>query len=68
MDALVLNCLRERFHPTHLNREAALAYVDKIGPERTYFIHMCHDVKHAEFEEKLPEGVKLSYDGLVVEV
>lgn len=68
VDVLVLNCLRERFHPTHLNREAALAYVDKIGPGRTYFIHMCHDVKHAEFEAGLPDGVKLSYDGLVVEV
>lgn len=68
VDVLVLNCLRERFHPTHLNRETALAYVDKIGPGRAYFIHMCHDVKHAEFEERLPEGVKLSYDGLVVEV
>ena len=68
VDVLVLNCLRERFHPTHLNREAALAYVDRIGPARAYFIHMCHDVKHAEFEAGLPEGVRLSYDGMVFEV
>ena len=68
VDVLVLNCLRERFHPTHLNREAALAYVDRIGPSRAYFIHMCHDVKHAEFEAGLPEGVRLSYDGLELEV
>ncbi len=68
VDVLVLNCLRERFHPTHLNKEMSLAYVDQIKPGRTYFIHMCHDVMHATFEATLPAGVRLAYDGLVVEV
>ncbi len=68
VDVLVLNCLRERFHPTHLNKEMSLAYVDRIKPGRTFFIHMCHDVMHATFEASLPAGVRLAYDGLVVEV
>ena len=68
VDVLVLNCLRERFHPTHLNLEAALAYVAEIAPRRTFFVHMCHDVKHADFEAKLPENVRLAYDGLTIEV
>ena len=68
VDLLVLNCLRERFHPTHLNREASLAYVAEIKPKDAYFIHMCHDVLHAEFEKSLPENVHLAYDGLVLEV
>lgn len=68
VDVLVLNCLRERFHPTHLNREKSLAYVDGIKPGRTFLIHMCHDVMHAGFEKTLPDGVKLAYDGLTVEV
>lgn len=68
VDVLVLDCLRERFHPTHLNREAALAYVAEIRPGRTYFVHMCHDVLHASFEATLPDDVRLAYDGLSVEV
>jgi len=68
VDVLVLDCLRERFHPTHLNREASLAYVADIRPGRTFFVHMCHDVMHATFEETLPPDVKLAYDGLVVDV
>ncbi len=68
VDVLVLNCLRERFHPTHLNKEMALAYVEEMKPQRTYFMHMCHDVMHATFEASLPDGVRLAYDGLVVEV
>jgi len=67
IDVLVLDCLRERFHPTHLNREKALDYVAQIRPRRTYFVHMCHDVLHADFEAGLPEGVRLAYDGLKIE-
>ena len=63
-DVLVLDCLRERFHPTHLNLEKALDYVERIAPRRTFFVHMCHDVLHAEFEARLPPDVRLAYDGL----
>jgi len=66
IDVLVLDCLRERFHPTHLNREGALKYVEQLRPKRTYLIHMCHEVMHATFEAALPEGVKLAYDWLEV--
>lgn len=66
VDVLVLDCLRERFHPTHLNREAALGYVERIRPRRTFFVHLCHDARHAEFEATLPDGVRLAYDGLEV--
>ena len=66
IDVLVLDCLRERPHPTHLNLEKALKYVGRIKPRRTWFVHMCHDARHADFEAKLPDGVHLAYDGLVV--
>lgn len=68
VDTLVLDCLRERFHPTHLNLEASLAVVADLKPRRTYFVHMCHDVKHDVFSRKLPSGVELAYDGLEVHV
>ena len=40
----------------------------EIGPRRGYFVHMCHDVKHAEFEARLPRGIRLTYDGLKIRV
>ena len=36
VDTLVLNCLREREHPTHLSLQWALGYVERIAPRRTY--------------------------------
>lgn len=61
---LVLNCLRERPHPTHLNLPLALGYIERIRPRRAYLIHMCHDIGHAEWLRRLPPGVEPAYDGL----
>ena len=68
VDTLVLNCLREREHPTHLTLAAALDYIGRISPRRTYLIHMCHDFTHEEWLKKLPKGVEPAYDGLELEV
>ena len=68
VDTLVLNCLRERQHPTHLSLSAALEYIGRIAPRRAYLIHMCHDFTHEEWLKKLPKGVEPAYDGLELEV
>ena len=68
VDVMVLNCLRERQHPTHLNLAAALGYIGRIAPKRAYLIHMCHDFTHEEWLRKLPAGVEPAYDGLELEV
>ena len=41
--------------------------VARIGAERAYFTHICHDLPHAATCARLPAGVELAYDGLVVE-
>ena len=68
VDTLVLNCLREREHPTHLKLSSALEYIGRIAPRRAYLIHMCHDFTHEEWLRKLPKGVEPAYDGLEIEV
>jgi len=66
LDALVLDCLRFKEHPTHLWLDKALNYVAKIRPRRAYLTHMAHDVKHARDSAKLPAGVEWAYDGLEI--
>ena len=68
VDVLVLNCLRERPHPTHLSLMESLAYIDNVDPKRAYLIHMCHDFSHVEWLAKLPARVKPAYDGLELRV
>src|SRR5258708_8859285 len=66
LKVLVLERLRIRPHTTHLWLERALEYVAELTPERTYFTHITHDIKHARDSALLPERVEWAYDGLVV--
>jgi phosphoribosyl 1,2-cyclic phosphate phosphodiesterase len=66
LDALVLDCLRFKEHPTHLWLDKALVYIEKIKPRRAYLTHIAHDVMHARDSSQLPEGVSWAFDGLVV--
>lgn len=66
LDVLVLDALRRRPHPTHFNLEQAIAKAAEIGARNTYFTHIAHELAHAEVEAELPEGMHLTYDGLVV--
>ena len=66
---LVLNCLREREHPTHLSLARALEYIGRIAPAKAYLTHMCHDLTHAEWLDRLRGScVEPAYDGLEIEV
>lgn len=63
LDLLLLNMLREEPHPTHLNREEALAIVDRLRPRRTVLTHIGYEVRAQEWEGRLPPGVELAVDG-----
>ena len=69
VDVLVLNALRLKPHPSHLNLAEALLLVERIAPKRAYFTHISHLLGcHAEVAATLPPSVHLAHDGLVVEV
>lgn len=66
---LSVNALRKEPHHSHFNLEEALEFVRQVKPERTYFTHISHNLGfHDEVEEKLPKGVHLAFDNLVVEI
>jgi len=68
IDILVLDALRDEPHETHFTVGDAVAMVEKIAPQRAYFTHMTHDLPHAKTNARLPEGVELAYDGLVLDI
>ena len=63
---LVLDALRHRHHPTHLTLSQAIGIAQNVAAERTYFVHMTHDLGHAKTQAELPEGMQLAWDGLVL--
>ena len=66
LDVLVLDALRHEPHPTHFTFDEALAAARRIAARETYFVHMTHSILHAEDEARLPAGIRLAYDDLVL--
>ncbi len=68
VDTLVLDALRDEPHETHFTLGEAVAAVEQIAPRRAYFTHMTHDLPHAKTNARLPAGIELAYDGLVLDI
>lgn len=68
VDALVLGALRYTPHPTHFNIDQALAAIERIRPGRAVLTHLGHNLDYTVDNDKLPDGVELAYDGMVIEV
>jgi phosphoribosyl 1,2-cyclic phosphate phosphodiesterase len=67
VNTLILDSLRVRKHPTHFTIDEAVSVAERINARRTWFIHMSHDLPHAETNAALPDTIKLAHDGLVLE-
>lgn len=64
---LVIDGLRHNAHSTHFTIQGAVEAARLLGARRTYLIHMCHDIGHAETEENLPPDIRLAHDGLRID-
>ena len=67
-DIAVLDGLRSRPHPTHMNTAKALEAASRIHAGRTFFTHMTYEIDYETDGAELPDGVFYAYDGLRVTV
>lgn len=64
---VVVNALRLDPHLSHFNLKEALAFIEKVKPEKAYFTHISHLLGfHDEVEKSLPKNVHLAYDNLTI--
>ena len=68
LDVLLLDCLRYKAHPTHINLEQSLDYASHIKAHTTYLIHMTHEMEFEALSQQLPDPVKVGYDGLNINI
>jgi len=66
---LVINALRIKPHPSHLNLEEALAFIEKVKPKKAYLTHISHLLGfHETVESELPDHVSLAFDTLQITI
>lgn len=64
VDTLVINALRIKEHPTHMNLHDCMNVINNVKPHRAYLTHLSHDMGlHAEVSRTLPKGVSIATDG-----
>jgi phosphoribosyl 1,2-cyclic phosphate phosphodiesterase len=68
IETLVIDALRDEPHTTHFTVAEALEAIGRMAPRRAYLTHMTHDLGHADTSARLPGGVDLAYDGLILDV
>lgn len=67
VDTLVINALRIKEHISHMSLAQSLAVIARVEPRVAYLTHLSHDMGlHDEVTSRLPENVKIAYDGLSI--
>lgn len=68
LDLLLIDCLRFKEHPTHINIEQSLAYISQINAKQSVLIHMTHELEYKTLTKMLPKNVSVGYDGLKINI
>ncbi|MEI8366181.1 MAG: MBL fold metallo-hydrolase [Parachlamydiaceae bacterium] len=63
---LVLSALRFKPSPMHFTVDEAVEFSRQVGAEKTWLMHVAHEMDHAAANAYLPKNVRLAYDGLQI--
>ena len=64
----ILDCLRDRPHPTHSHLAQSLEWIARVGPARAVLTHMNHQIDYEHLKSLCSPGVEPAYDGMVLEL
>jgi len=64
---LILSALRFELSKMHFNIDDAVAFAKKVNAEKTWLMHVSHELDHEIGNAYLPEGIKFAYDALQLE-
>ncbi len=66
---IVVSALRHEKHISHYTLEEAVKVLRFLRPEKAYLTHLSHLMGfHDDVEKKLPDFIRIAYDGLTIEL
>ncbi len=63
---LIIDCLWLRFHPSHLNLESALKFIDLFKPKKAILTNLHSDLDYSYLKKTLPKNIIPAFDGLTI--
>jgi len=63
----IIGTLFDHPHQTHAHVEKALEWIKIVKPQRAILTHLGPDLDYDTLNKRLPDGVSLAFDGLVIE-
>ncbi len=57
LELLIIDCVKEGQHKTHLTLDQTLHYIEEIKPKRAILVHMGHQLDHFELDRKVKEKI-----------
>ncbi len=67
IDTWILDALRYTPHPSHVNVETALGWIERAAPRRAILTDMHVEIDHATLDAGTPANVTPAHDGMVLE-
>jgi phosphoribosyl 1,2-cyclic phosphate phosphodiesterase len=65
---IVLDALRKESHISHFSLDEAVELLNELKPRKAYLTHISHYMGlHEDINQELPDFIRLSYDGLILE-
>jgi len=64
LDVWIVDALRQAPHPSHFNLVEALAWIERVKPQRAILTNLHSDMDYATLRRELPAGVEPAFDGM----
>lgn len=68
VSVMVASGIRYRDHPAHSTLPETIELFAKLGVRQGYITHISHEIEHVKDSARLPKGVSLAYDGMMIDV
>ena len=66
LDVWIVDALRREPHPSHLNLEEALAWIERVKPKRAILTNLHASLDYEALRAELPPHIEPGFDGLTI--